>query len=280
MANHPIVALRKALKRRFGSVPPVEPATRGLEQLAGMAARGSCRDFADRPVDPGLVRLLCAVALSAPSKSDLQQRDIVIVDEPPLRARLDLLAGREAWIRAAPVMVVFCANNRRQRQIQGWRDRPFANDHLDAFFNASIDAGIAMAAFITAAEAAGLGCCPLSVLRNNADAVSDLLHLPDHVFPVAGLVLGWPAGPGEISPRLPLEATVHMNRFDEAGIEQAVAEYDRRRAEIQPYPRQRNEARFGHSGAYGWSEDKARQYAEPQRADFGAFIRRKGFDLG
>ena len=30
---------------------------------------------------------------------------------------------------------------------------------------------------------------------------------------------------------------------------------------------------------YGWSEDKARQYAEPLRADFGAFVRKKGFNL-
>ena len=27
---------------------------------------------------------------------------------------------------------------------------------------------------------------------------------------------------------------------------------------------------------YGWSEDKARQYGVPQRADFGAFVRKKG----
>jgi len=30
---------------------------------------------------------------------------------------------------------------------------------------------------------------------------------------------------------------------------------------------------------YGWSEDKARQYGVPQRADFGAFVRSKGFGL-
>jgi nitroreductase/FMN reductase [NAD(P)H] len=38
-------------------------------------------------------------------------------------------------------------------------------------------------------------------------------------------------------------------------------------------------ARFGTSPTYGWSEDKARQYADPERADFGAFVRRIGFDL-
>jgi nitroreductase/FMN reductase [NAD(P)H] len=38
-------------------------------------------------------------------------------------------------------------------------------------------------------------------------------------------------------------------------------------------------ARFGAAPAYGWSEDKARQYARPERAGFGAFVRAKGFKL-
>jgi hypothetical protein len=40
--------------------------------------------------------------------------------------------------------------------------------------------------------------------------------------------------------------------------------------------------RFGHFGKpslYGWSEDRARQVAVPERQDFGAFIRRQGFKL-
>ena len=46
-----------------------------------------------------------------------------------------------------------------------------------------------------------------------------------------------------------------------------------------PYRSQRDVARFGAASFYGWSEDKARQYAEPLRADFGAFVRAKGFRL-
>ena len=38
-------------------------------------------------------------------------------------------------------------------------------------------------------------------------------------------------------------------------------------------------AGFGVKPDYGWSDDKARQYADPQRADWGAFIRSKGFNL-
>ena len=42
---------------------------------------------------------------------------------------------------------------------------------------------------------------------------------------------------------------------------------------------QRDPARFGTAAHYGWSEDKARQYAAPQRADFGAYLRGRGFSM-
>jgi nitroreductase/FMN reductase [NAD(P)H] len=272
--------LRAALERRFGDPPPVAPADGdALAALSRMAAHGTCRDFASRVVDPALIRLLCAVALSAPTKSDLQQRDIVIVEDAEQRRRLDALVPRSGWPREAPALLVFCGNNRRQRQLHLWRGHAFANDHLDAFFNAAVDAAIALAAFVVAAEAIGLGTCPVSAFRNQAQAVSEMLALPDHVFPVAGLALGWPAGAAAITPRLPLAATVHTDRFDDTAIEAQVSAYDARRAAIHPYAKQRGVTEFGEAASYGWSEDKARQYARPERADFGAFIRRKGFDL-
>jgi nitroreductase/FMN reductase [NAD(P)H] len=272
-------SLHDALERRFGDAPAVGNDLPGLAALSRMAAHRSRRDFADRPVDPALIRLLCAVALSAPTKSDLQQRDIIVVEDSAQRRRLDALVPHEAWPHQAPALLVFCGNNRRQRQLHVWRGHAFANDHLDAFFNAAVDAGIALAAFVIAAEAVGLGCCPVSAFRNRAQAISDVLALPDHVFPVAGLALGWPAGEAAISPRLPLAATVHTDRFDDGAIEAQIAAYDTRRAAQRPYAKQRAVAEFGMAAAYGWSEDKARQYAKPERTDFGEFIRRKGFNL-
>ena len=46
-----------------------------------------------------------------------------------------------------------------------------------------------------------------------------------------------------------------------------------------PYKKQRDIPRFGEAALYGWSEDKARQYAKPERVDFGAYITRRGFKL-
>jgi FMN reductase [NAD(P)H] len=66
---------------------------------------------------------------------------------------------------------------------------------------------------------------------------------------------------------------------DDAKRAAAVDTYDRRHVGTQPYRNQRDVARFGCAEFYGWSEDKARQYATPARADFGAFVRAQGFSL-
>ncbi len=271
--------LASVLRRRFGEQVAVDPGLAGLTDLARQAAHRSRRSFTDRPVDAALLRLLCAVALSAPTKSDLQQRDIIVLESAAQRRRVLDLVPDNPWAAAAPALLVFCGNNRRQRQIHDWRQRRFANDHLDAFFNAAVDAGIALGAFVAAAETVGLGTCPISAIRNNARAVSEALALPDHVFPVAGLALGWPADEGKLSLRLPLSVTVHRDRFDESDLHARIEAYDRRRAAAQPYARQRYVDDFGTDAAYGWSEDKARQYSRPERADFGAFVRAKGFRL-
>jgi nitroreductase/FMN reductase [NAD(P)H] len=279
MANDPGKSLSDLFTHRFGAAPAASGPTAADDLLQFLAGRRSIRRYADRAVAPALVETLCAAALCAPTQSDLQQRDIVVVRDRHLRAEIDPLFPDMPWIAGAPVFLVFCGNNRRQRQIHQWRGRPFANDHLDAFFNAAVDAAIALATFVIAAERTGLGCCPISAVRNHAGRVSELLALPDHVFPVAGMTLGWPAVEGTVSLRLPLAATVHHDRFSEDGIAGVVAAYDRRRAAAQPYASQRFADRLGAVADYGWSEDKARQYSVPERADFGAFVRAKGFRL-
>jgi nitroreductase len=271
--------LLTALKARFGTAPDLAEAPDGVDVLADMANRRVMRRYTDRPVDPALLETLCAVALSAPSKSDLQQADIVIVSDKGQRAKLEALLPDNPWVKAAPVFLVFCANNRRHRLMFQWRDRPFVNDHLDPFFNASVDTGIVLATFVAAADRVGLGTCPISAIRNHAGQVSEILGLPDHVFPVAALGVGWPSFAGVMSPRLGLDVTIHRDRYSETGLREKIAGYDQRREKVQPYKSQRYPESFGESAEYGWSEDKARQYSVPERADFGAFVRRKGFKL-
>ena len=278
-ARNVATTIEAALTERFGAAPAVDSTLPGLDELARIVVHRSHRKFADRAVAPALLELLFACALSAPSKSDLQQADIVrVADRVRIKAIADGIPDMP-WIANAPVFLVFCGNNRRIRQIGEWRGKPFANEHLDHFMNAAVDAGIVMTSFIRAAEAVGLGCCPISAVRNQPEATSRLLDLPAGVFPVAGLCVGYPAEEGRITPRLSLQVTVHTDRYDEAGLKEKIEAYDRRRDTALPYRRQRNPERFGKADFYGWSEDKARQYAVPEREDFGAFIRSQGFSL-
>jgi len=276
MAN-PSSALGEALQARFGEALPVDQNLAGLNALARIASRRVQRRYLDKPIDPALLRLLCACALSAPSKSDLQQADIVILDKPAQMTIADLIPD-QPFIRTAPAFLVFLANGRRLAEISKMRGKPFPNDHLDQFFNAAVDAGIVLATFLAAADAVGLGTCPISVIRDHSQKVSDMLKLPQRVVPVAGLCVGWPSDKGHISPRLGLSSTLHQGSYDEGNLAERVDAYDKRRAAIHPY-KPRDPARWGEVPFYGWSEDKARQYGVPQRADFGAFVRKKGFGL-
>jgi nitroreductase/FMN reductase [NAD(P)H] len=93
------------------------------------------------------------------------------------------------------------------------------------------------------------------------------------------MCLGWPAEESGITSRLSLDTTIHEERFKDRDLPAKIDAYDRRRAARRPFRNQREIERFGRSEFYGWSEDKARQYAVPLRADFGAFVRAKGFRL-
>lgn len=272
-------SIKAALKERFGEQAEIDTDLSGLDELARIVSHRVHRDYLARDVTPELLRLLCACALSAPSKSDLQQADILIVRD---KTKIDAIASllvEMPWVRETPVFLVFLANGRRLPRISQMRGRPFPNDHLDLFFNATVDAAIVLTTFLRAAEAVGLGCCPISVIRDHAAVVSDMLALPKKVVPIAGMCVGWPAKAGGITPRLSLNTTVHEEIYSENDLTADIDAYDRRRAAVRPYRNQRDTEHFGRNEFYGWSEDKARQYAISLRADFGAFVRAKGFHL-
>jgi nitroreductase len=250
--------------------------------VAQLLAHRTHRRYKPDAVPDDVLEIALAAALSAPSKSDLQQVGVVLVKDRAKQATIGGWIPDMPWIATAPLFMVLCGDHRRLRRISGeLRHRPFPNDTLDMFMNAAVDAGLVLQSFITAAEALGLGCCPISVVRNHVEKLADLLELPAGVFPVAGLTVGYPSQAGWISMRLPPALTVHTDRYDDSNFTAQIEAYDRRREarHATPPSSQRFVDRFGPSEPYGWSEDKARQYSVPERHNFGPFIRRHGFGL-
>ena len=266
------------LRARFGldmtlsDDAPDDPALRRL------LLRRTHRRYADRALPDALVRLLLAAAFSASSKSDFQQASVLWLQDRDRRDRLARLFPDMPWIGTAPVCLVFLGDARRLERIGALRGHAQDNGALEGFFNAAVDAALALQTCVLAAETLGLGTCPISVLRNRVAEVAAILDLPDKVFPVAGLCLGWPMQPGFISMRLPLDATVHIDRYNDSGLPAAVDAYDRRRdARHSIKDRQRQPERFGTAEFYGWSEDKARQAMTPEGQGFAPWLKARGF---
>ena len=273
--------ISELIEQRFGLPSEAGHDTPAGGELASILNHRTHRRYTDTPISDDLMQQLLAAGLSAPAKSDLQQVAIIRVEDAGLREAIASLLPSMPWVAQAARFLIVCGDSRRIRRVCELRGIPFANDHLDAFVNATADAALVLQNLIRAATAAGLGACPISVIRNHAMRIAELLALPEHVFPLAGLCLGWPSREGFVSLRLPMALTVHVDRYDDTDLAAEIDGYDRRRHARHSIPENdwRQVDRFGKPSFYGWSEDKARQVSVPERQDFGAFIRRQGFKL-
>jgi FMN reductase [NAD(P)H] len=274
-------AFADAIARRFGDGGPSGEGVEDNVLIRRVLSRKTVRRYSDKMPDENLLDVLTAAALSASAKSDFQQASILRVRDAGKRAAIGALFPAMPWIANAPAFFIFLGDARRLQSIGEMRGKPVKNGTLEGFFNASVDAALAMQTMILCAESAGLGVCPISVIRNEVDKVAAILGLPDLVFPVTGLCLGYPQGDGYVSLRLPRPATTHLDRYDDSTLASAIDDYDRRRDALHAIPRdqQRSNAEFGEATFYGWSEDKARQAAKAEGAAFPPYLRSHGFSF-
>jgi FMN reductase [NAD(P)H] len=271
----------EAIGQRFGDGGPSGEGAVDSDFLCRVLSRKTVRRYSDQMPDETLLDLLVACALSASAKSDFQQASILRVQDADKRTAIGALFPSMPWIGIAPVFFVFLGDARRLQRIGEMRGKPLHNGTLEGFFNASIDAALAMQTMILCAESAGLGVCPISVIRNEIDKVAAVLGLPDLVFPVAGLCLGYPGAEGHVSLRLPRSLTTHVDRYDDGVLRPDIDDYDQRRHARHAIPREqhRSNAEFGEAAFYGWSEDKARQAAKAEGAAFPPYLRSHGFNF-
>jgi FMN reductase [NAD(P)H] len=251
------------------------------DAIASLIDRRVVRRYTDQDIPGALLDGLLAAAQSAPAKSDLQQYSVVVMRD---RDRIKQIAdwiGTMDWIATAPVFLVWCGDMRRGQRLCALHDMPHANNNMDTFLNTAVDCTLAMGQFIAAADAVGLGTCPISYVRSHIERVSPLLGLPSGVYPVAGLSVGWPVFRRPVSMRLPPSVVVHRERYDDSALEAEVAGYDKRRHARDPVApgSQKNNDVYPPRDGLGWSENVARQLSVPERFGFGAYLKTKGFDL-
>ncbi|WP_084509648.1 NADPH-dependent oxidoreductase [Nocardia pseudovaccinii] len=223
-----------AVQQRYRDPNPTAPAEWN-PVLQVLHEHRSVRRYLGDPVSDDTLRLLISAAQSAPTSSNLQVWSVIAVRDPARKARLAALAGGQAHIEQAPVLLVFTADFARLRQLADDREAPLVGaDYLESSYVGFIDAALAAQNAVVAAESLGLGTVYIGAIRNNPERVAAELNLPEQVFAVFGLVVGHP-DPSEdarVKPRLPQPAVLHHETYDLPNQRPHVAAYEDRIAEF------------------------------------------------
>lgn len=197
--------------------------------LETLFSHKSIRHYLDKPLPDGTLELLVTAAQSAASSSNLQLWSVVAVTNSERKQRLAQLSNNQSQIVQAPLFLVWLADVARLENIMTADNLDSQGLHqLDLFLIAIIDAALAAQNAVIAAESQNLGTVYIGALRNNAISVSEELQLPEGVFPVFGLCVGY-ANPEKhisIKPRFPQEAVLHKEVYQTDNQTAAVNAYN------------------------------------------------------
>jgi len=172
-----------------------------------LKSRRSIRRYRPDPVPDEMIEQLLEAGRWAPSASNRQPWDFIVVRDEVIRQQVAQHAAfyfiRWAHAAEAPLLVVLCgdARNRFYRQ--------FLHE----------DIGLAGSQIMLQAKALGLGTCWIGALDRKA--MAGILKLPDHLEIVGLLTVGFPAEDPPPTSRKPLAKIVHYdvygNRADDGG---------------------------------------------------------------
>ena len=249
--------------------------------INSIISRASVRKFTKKNISKELLTLLLTAAQSAPSKSNLQQYSIMVIQNQSLKNEISKLIGDTKWALTAPVFLLFLADIRRNIKITNHKGYNHKNNNVDTFMNGVIDSALSMQSMISASESIGLGICPISMIRNIIEEVKNLCKLPKGVFPIAGLALGWPDEKSPVSIRLPQDIVTHYNTYNEKNLMDKINQYDERVFKVAPIERnkQRHVDIYGVAKKGTWSENISRQLSVAERKDFKKWLKNHGFRL-
>ncbi len=237
-----------------------------------LRAHRSIRRFRPDPLPQGLVEELVTAGQAASTSSFIQACTLIQVNDAGDRERLAEYAGGQPYVASAPLFLVFCADMQRHRLACDMNGVEMLSGYAEQFITATVDCALFAQNMMVAAEAQGLGGVYIGGIRNRIAEVAELLALPELVYPVFGLCLGWPDQDPEVKPRLPLEVVLKQDRYDDSGDRERIAAYDR---VVEAYYANR----LGNNKRMTWSRQMAGMLEKEARPHMLGFLRERGFLL-
>lgn len=165
------------------------------------------------PISSQIREQLLEAAVGAPTATALQAYSIIVVEDPLQRQSLHQVCQYPSNTES-PLLVVFCIDLYRIKHIIIEQEKPEQDFHRDCpniFMLAICDAVAAAQAMVTTAKRKGLVADYSGTILNNVGCVRKILALPEYVFPIAMLRLGYHLSSIERQPAL--INPIHINRY-------------------------------------------------------------------
>jgi len=187
----------------------------------------SIRNFLEREVEDSIIDTILQSAQSMPNSINGQQVSAIVIKDKAKKEKLAELAGGQSWVAAAPMFIVFVMDFYKSNLAAKKNGlTQVIHESAEGTLVGAFDGGLAMGGAIVAAESLGLGIVPIGGVRKNPDEVISLLNLPQYVFPLVGLAIGYPADNSQKKPRLAFSTFKHEEVYHKEGLDAAIEEYD------------------------------------------------------
>ncbi|ETX10107.1 nitroreductase [Marinomonas ushuaiensis DSM 15871] len=238
--------------------------------LQAQTAHKSIRQYTDQAIDESLLKQLIQSAQGAASSSFIQAYSLVQVTNKDNRQKLATLAGGQKWVESAAEFLVICADLTRVEHCSLQQGLGKLEGNTEHFIAATTDATFMAQNLMLGAESVGLGAVFIGGIRNDPAQVAELLNLPDQVYPIFGLCLGYPDAEPDLKPRLPVDVVLHIDRYDNTRCASDVKAYD---SQMQAYYQSRGD----NQKSSNWSEQTANAVQKKTREHMLDFLQQRGF---
>lgn len=180
-----------------------------------LKTRRTIRKYSSIPVDDELLNDILQMGCRTSTTGNMQVYSIIVTRDEKKKKELSPFHFNQKMITEAPVVLTFCADFNRFSKWCRLRKAEPGYDNFLSFFTAAIDALLVAQTVCIAAESKGLGICYLGTTTYMAREIINVLKLPSGVVPVTTVTLGWPAEHPDQVDRLPLDAVVHTEEYED-----------------------------------------------------------------
>ncbi len=191
------------------------------QPLSYLIDRSSVRKYKDKEVEEEKVEKLIKAAQRAPTAGNMQPYSFILIDDENKRKELYKLSGEQKWVEEAPLVIFACIDLRRDKRFTEYFGGEWADSRdFGRLLFPIIDVSLATQNMVTAAEMIGLGSVIIGTSTEHPEKVEELLELPELVYPLILVCLGYPDHEPEKTYRWNSDAVVHRDSYEETSEEQ------------------------------------------------------------